>query len=167
MEIYISTVHSLKELEILSEIRFGYLYPYKLAGMGEPWIEKMPDTHTLLKQKGISAILTLTEEDTYGALHKKAGFLHFHEPINDCEPPSVEGMNRALDFIDTCLDRDAGVAVHCLEGRGRTGTILCAWLGIKEQLLPEQAIERINTLRFHTVLTPSQKSFLTEYLGAP
>ncbi|MEE8400138.1 MAG: dual specificity protein phosphatase family protein [Desulfobacterales bacterium] len=150
--------------EVLDQIHFGFLHPYKVAGMGEPWVQKMADTHRLLKAKGIGAILTLTEDDLYGDLHRSAGFLCHHEPIDDTEPPTREGMRRALDFMDACLEKGQGVAAHCMEGRGRTGTILCAWVGLKESLAPQEAMIRIHELRAYTVLTPTQRSFLLEYL---
>lgn len=149
---------------ILKEIRFGFLHPYLVAGMAEPPYREMEHTHALLVGQGIGAILTLTEDDLYGERHRNAGFLHHHEPIDDCEPPTEEGMDRALAFIDDCLNYGVGVAVHCLEGRGRTGTVLCGWLGLKESLDPASAIRRIYDLRFHTVLTPSQQDFLHRYL---
>ena len=133
--------------------------------MGEPWSLKIERTQQLLVNQGVGGILTLTEDDLYGEEHRAAGFLHDHVPIDDCEPPSNEGMNRAIRFIDDCLRKGTGVAAHCLEGRGRTGTVLCAWIGLKESLEPQKAIERIYTLRHQTVLTNSQRLFLHEYLG--
>ena len=155
------------DLQILEEIRFGFLHPYNVAGMGEPWSMKIDQTHRFLQSQGIRAVLTLTEDDLYGERHRIAGFLCHHEPIDDCEPPSAAGMDRAVGFIDTCLEKRFGVAVHCLEGRGRTGTVLGAWIGLKESLDPESAIKRIFELRPYTVLTPSQRSFLYRYLGIP
>jgi len=151
---------------ILAEIRFGFLHPYGVAGMGEPWHTKIADTQQLLASRGIGAILTLTEEDLYGDLHRAAGFRHHHEPIDDTAPPATEGMDRAIGFIDSSLENDRRVAVHCLEGRGRTGTVLCAWVGLRESLPPQEAIIRIHELRRETVLTPSQRSFLYKYLDS-
>ena len=151
---------------IPNELHFGFLGDYPVAGMGEPWAYKIKDTHAFLKEQGIGGILTLTEDDLYGENHRAAGFLHFHEPIDDCEPPTIEGMDRTLQFIDQCIDQGFGVAVHCFEGRGRTGTILAAWLGIKESLNGEDAIIRVHMLRHHTVLTPSQREFIHLYLDA-
>lgn len=150
--------------DILTELRFGFLSSYPVAGMGEPWASKIEKTQTLLKHQGIGGILTLTEDDLYGDMHKKAGFLHHHEPIDDTEPPSVEGMDRAIFFINECIGKGVGVVAHCFEGRGRTGTVLAAWLGLHENLGPENAIKRVNILRHHTVLTPSQREFLHHYL---
>jgi atypical dual specificity phosphatase len=151
--------------QILNEIRFSYLHTYRVAGMSEPWSTKMKTTLALLKGQGIGAILTLTEDNLYGEEYTAAGFLNHHEPIEDCEPPSVEGMDRAIGFIDNCLDEGHGVAVHCLEGRGRTGTVLAAWLGRKESLRPADAIRRMYHLREHTIISPTQRSFLNRYLN--
>jgi atypical dual specificity phosphatase len=151
--------------QILDEIRFAYLHSYRVAGMSEPWSMKMERTLTLLKDQGIGAILTLTEDNLYGTDYRAAGFLHHHEPIEDCEPPSTDGMDRALAFINDCLEEGHGVAVHCLEGRGRTGTVLGAWLGLRETLSPQDAIRRVYDLRERTIITPSQRAFLHRYLN--
>jgi len=151
---------------VLTELRFGFLHPYPVAGMGEPWSTKIEQTQKLLKSQGIGAILTLTEDDLYGGQHREAGFLHHHEPIDDCEPPTIEGMNRAIRFINVSVDGGIGVAVHCIEGRGRTGTVLAGWLGVKESLNSQDAINRINELRHHTVLTPIQREFIHLYLSS-
>lgn len=150
--------------ELIKELRFGFVGDYPVAGMGEPWASKMEITHELLRSQGVGGILTLTEDDLYGRKHLEAGFLHFHEPVNDCEPPAPEAMERALGFIDRCLARGTKVAVHCFEGRGRTGTVLTAWLAKEEGLGAAEAIHRIHELRRHTVLTPSQREFLFTFL---
>jgi atypical dual specificity phosphatase len=160
MDINITQNHPL-----LAEIRFGFLNPYKVAGMAEPWLEKIGPTLELLRNLGIGAILTLTEDDLYGSRYVAAGFLHHHEPINDCEAPSKEGMDRAVSFIDSSLKKGCCAAVHCLEGRGRTGAVLCAWLAIKESLDADEAIKRVYNLREYTVITDVQREFLHLYLN--
>ncbi len=150
---------------ILAEIGFCYLQSYAVAGMSEPWSTKMGPTLRLLKEEGVGAILTLTEDNLYGGEYVGAGFLNHHEPVEDCEPPSRRGMDRALAFIDRCLHEGRGVAVHCLEGRGRTGTVLAAWLGRREQLDAGEAIRRVRADRALTVITPTQRSFLDTYLN--
>ena len=150
---------------ILREICFSYLHTYPVAGMSEPWSAKMDSTLAMLKEQGIGAILTLTEDNLYGEDYRAAGFLNHHEPIEDCEPPTIEGMDRAIRFIDNCLEEGHGVAVHCLEGRGRTGTVLAAWLGCKESLSPQDAVRRVYDLRERTTITPTQRAFLDRYLN--
>jgi atypical dual specificity phosphatase len=125
----------------------------------------MGSTLAHLKEQGIGAILTLTEDNLYGEDYRAAGFLNHHEPIEDCEPPTKEGMDRAIGFIDNCLEEGHGVAVHCLEGRGRTGTVLAAWLAREESLSSQDAVRRLYDLRGHAVITPSQRAFLEKYLN--
>ncbi len=153
------------DLQILNETRFGFLGSYRVAGMGEPWSFKLERTFQLLKEMKIGAVLTLTEDDLYAQEYSKTGFVHLHEPIEDCEPPTVAGMNRAIKFINSSLKKDLGVAVHCFEGRGRTGLVLGAWLGLHESLTPQEVLTKIYKLRVHSVITPSQRLFLARYLS--
>lgn len=148
----------------MTELRFGFLGDYPVAGMGEPWASKLEETHMLLKAAGVGAVLCLTEDDLYGKAHTAAGFRFLHIAVEDTLPPTVDDMNRAVGFINACLDDGLGVAVHCFEGRGRTGTVLAAWLGTQESLTAQDAISRTRRLRPHTVLTPPQKQFLAAYL---
>lgn len=150
---------------VLWEIHFGFLLPYRVAGMGEPWLAKMPQTHADLKENGIGAILTLTEDNIYGDHHSRAGFRIRHEPMDDGEAPAVDALERAVAFIDLALDNGGGIAVHCLEGRGRTGVVLGAWLAAKENLGGKDAINRLRLMRPYTALSPSQKAFLMDYLN--
>ena len=150
--------------ELLAGIRFGYLCPYQVAGMGEPWRQHIQRTMVLLKKEGIAAVLTLTEDDPFGRDYLASGFLHRHVPIDDGEPPSPQAMRLAVDFIQSALADNLPVAVHCLEGRGRTGVILCGWLARIEDLSADAAIQRVRNLRHHTVFSPSQRAFLEAYL---
>ena len=150
--------------ELLAGIRFGYLYPYQVAGTGEPWRQHIQRTMVLLKKEGIAAVLTLTEDDPFGRDYLASGFLHRHVPIDDGEPPSPQAMRLAVDFIQSALADNLPVAVHCLEGRGRTGVILCGWLARIEDLSADAAIQRVRNLRHHTVFSPSQRAFLEAYL---
>ncbi len=151
--------------QIVNELNFGYLGSYKVAGMGEPWLIKIGENHMVLKDLGIGAILTLTEEDDLHELHEKSGFHQLHLPIDDTMPPTVDTMGKALHFIDTSLNKNLGVAVHCLEGRGRTGTILCGWIAKKERLNYEDAIKRIHELRPYCVITKHQRAFLKKIIN--
>ncbi len=58
---------------ILQQIHFSLLASYKVAGMGEPWLNKLEETHVALAECGIGAILTLTEDNLYGDRHLAAG----------------------------------------------------------------------------------------------
>jgi atypical dual specificity phosphatase len=53
--------------------------------------------------------------------------------------------------------------VHCAAGKGRTGTILGAYLLKKENLSAKEAITRIRNLRPGSIQTDSQENSLFEY----
>ena len=150
--------------DILEEIGFGFIHPYQVAGMGEPWSMKLNRTLELLQKKNIGAILTMMESSLYHEKYCNAGFLTHHESVDDCMPPTTEAMNRAINFIDNSLANGLGVAVHCFEGRGRTATTLAAWVGKKEALNPQRAIERVYLARPHSIITKDQRAFLHQYI---
>jgi protein-tyrosine phosphatase len=49
-------------------------------------------------------------------------------PIPDTGIPTIVKMRMILDEIDGALDRGRPVYVHCVGGRGRTGTVVGCWL---------------------------------------
>jgi hypothetical protein len=49
-------------------------------------------------------------------------------PIKDGSVPSKDAMSTILDAIDLSLDSSRAVYVHCLEGMGRTATVVGCWL---------------------------------------
>ena len=154
----------MEDQQILQEIGFGFFGPYPLAGMAEFWADKVEKTLLALKSRGIGATLTLTEDDPFQDSYGKMGVLHAHVPVDDGEAPTIESMDKALAFVNECLAKGVGVAVQCLEGRGRTGTVLCAWLAAKESLSWDQAVARARALRPLIALSPPQKAFLQTYI---
>lgn len=80
-----------------------------------------------LCREGIGAVLTLTEEPlSYLADPHSLEILHL--PIPDMEAPHPGQFMEALAFLDAQRLAGRAVAVHCLMGQGRTGTILAAYL---------------------------------------
>jgi len=50
-----------------------------------------------------------------------------------------------------------GVAVHCYWGRGRTGTMLAAYLVAVNEMYPDEAIDHIRRLRPFSIETDEQE----------
>ena len=68
-------------------------------------------------------------------------------PIPDTHIPSVTKMEMVLDEIDGALDQGKPVYVHCLAGRGRTGTVVGCWLMRHGKATATGVIAMIHELR--------------------
>lgn len=93
--------------------------------------------------QGVRSFLDLTEpaevsrlgpllpyEQGLAAAASKAGVTAAYSrmPIPDLAVPTRAGMRALLDRVDQDAGEDRPVYLHCLGGRGRTGTVVACWL---------------------------------------
>jgi atypical dual specificity phosphatase len=148
---------------------FYWLEPRVLAGCGRPGSRNRRDDPKLLEQdlafledRGIGAVLTLTETPLADATLSLFPFATKHIPVPDMTAPSPGQLRSALAFIDEQRAAGRAVAVHCLVGQGRTGTILAAYL-IRGGATPVDALEHIRTMCPHAVENDAQERALAEF----
>jgi atypical dual specificity phosphatase len=115
-----------------------------------------------LRERGIGALLTLTEASLPDETLARHGIASLHLPVRDLTPPSVEQLIRALEFVDWHRTRGRAVAVHCLMGQGRTGTVLAAYL-IRAGETPEGALAEVRARCPGAIGSPSQERALASY----
>ena len=108
-----------------------------------------------LRLKGIGAILSLTEQPLTDEVVQRFGLPVRHMPIPDMHAPRPEELMDALTFIDQQRIEGRAVAVHCLMGQGRTGTILAAYL-IREGASASQAIAELRAICPGAIESPPQ-----------
>lgn len=127
--------------------RFYWVTKGQLAGCSRPGAHgsSLADDLAALRAYGIQSVLSLTETPVLAHELEATGLDALHLPVDDFHAPTTHQMLQALAFIDASLAENMPVAVHCLAGQGRTGTILAAWL-LRSGLPADDAITEIRAL---------------------
>lgn len=145
---------------------FSWLVPGRLAGT--PWpgvVHDMDADLKALSRCGITMLITLTEKNFPQDALARHGLKNFHLPVYDQEPPTVAQMQMLLARMSAALRRGEVLAVHCLAGLGRTGTVLAAWL-VREGLTAEEALRRVRLIDAQYVQSDVQEALLHEFENA-
>lgn len=121
-----------------------------------------------LLDRGVRQFVDLTEEGEWtgrgspllpyaqllAAEAKRAGVVAGHRrfPIEDMGVPRPEQMGEILDLLDDAAALGEPAYVHCLGGRGRTGTVVACYLlrdaaRRGEPLTAEEALAELTSLR--------------------
>ena len=156
---------------------FSWVIKDQLAGSGLPLTFKQ---FQWIESEGIQTIITLREIplppkwfDTSESLNnnkksdgienqeKRMNYLHLY--VEDYKVPSIQKIDSTVQFIENEIKLKRPVMVHCAAGKGRTGTILAAYLLKKENLSPEQAIKKIREIRPGSIQTTIQEKSIYEY----
>lgn len=100
---------------------------------------------TRLLQQGITAVVSLRDEfdDHERGL---APQIYLYLPTVDDTPPTLEYLQRGVDFIQQHIQHGEHVYIHCWHGVGRAPTLTAAYL-VSTGLTPAQAWKRISTVR--------------------
>jgi hypothetical protein len=65
--------------------------------------------------------------------------------IRDHGVPSVQTMTLILDTIDSAIQSNSPVYIHCWGGVGRTGTVVGCYF-VRHGMSPQKALERVNAM---------------------
>ena len=138
----------------------------RLAGLPGP--AYMEWDFARLRKMGYSVVVSL-ECDRLNTLEiEDAGFEHKKICVEDFTAPTVDQVDEFVAFVDSKIAAGKKVLVHCYAGRGRTGTMLAAYLihqgmsadaAVRE--IRERASKAYGTLR--GVIEPDQEALLRRY----
>jgi atypical dual specificity phosphatase len=132
---------------------FSWIDEPSLAAMPRPY---STDDLTWLRSQGIDVLLTLTESALPKAWVDEAGLMAVHLPVPDFEAPTQDQLRQAVATIHNSRQGNMGIAVHCAAGRGRTGTVIAAYL-VSEGASAADAINHVRNLRPGSIETRDQE----------
>ena len=142
---------------------FSWVEKDHLAAMARPGRQRdMEEDLAWLQSAGIRVLVSLTEEPVPEKALEKYGMTGLHLPVEDFTPPTLEQMDRFIGEVDRAKLEDFALGIHCTAGKGRTGTMLAAYL-VTQGLSAEEAIAEIRDLRPGSVETPRQEERVEEF----
>ncbi|MDW8083870.1 MAG: dual specificity protein phosphatase family protein [Candidatus Caldarchaeum sp.] len=111
-----------------------------------------------LRDRGITAIISLTEFPLPKKLLDGTTIKYFHFPLEDHKPADPNTIREIVKTIQTLVKSGDKVLVHCLAGLGRTGMVLAAYLMMEEKIDWRASLERVRTLRPGSVEAGQEKT---------
>jgi atypical dual specificity phosphatase len=141
--------------------------PYFFSWIDEPLLAACaepggPEQLAWLRGQGVDILVTLTEESLPRGWVDAAGLLSVHVPIADMDVPAVEQVEQVMSVIDKARAAGMGVAIHCLAGKGRTGTVLAAYF-VHQGMSAREAIQKVRELRPGSIEVPEQEDAIRAF----
>jgi atypical dual specificity phosphatase len=151
--------------------KFSWLVDGKLSGSDVPLTFSQ---YSWLLKQGIQTVVTVREKHispkwinrnvttNNSTIPQKINY--FHLKVKNKDVPSVEQLDNMVDYINNQINNEnRPVAVHCSGGKGRTGTMLAAYLIKVQHLSAREAIEQIRRVRPGSVESKKQELRLYDY----
>ena len=142
--------------------------PGRLASCCAPGFGAGRETHLQkLVDAGIKTVFNLTTDEDQlewfdtpasqlSSLYAAHGVEEVRYPFLDMTAPSPELAERIVDDLETRLLAGEYVTVHCIAGRGRTGTIVACLL-VRQGLTSGEAIDVVRHRVTGSIITPDQE----------
>jgi atypical dual specificity phosphatase len=136
-------------------IRFVYERIQKNAWFDEVspqlWLGGAPTygrDYAFIKKVGITAVLNIrAERDDDREFYRQNGIDYLRLEVLDVKVPPPEEIEEGVAFIDKHVQEGDVVLIHCAKGRGRSATLLAAYLMKHGHMTYDQAIELLVSKR--------------------
>ena len=148
--------------------QFCWLIEGELGGLPRPGVvdERSADLDGLGQLK-VTTLVNLEEHQVVPLAEIEArGIEALHWPIVDMSVPPMKTLLEWLDALHQRIAHGEVIAVHCLAGLGRTGTMLAAYLVRHRGYAAASALERVRGLRRQMVQAEAQEQLLTQIPAA-
>lgn len=136
---------------------FSWLEKSKIAGCARPVTE---GELKALREQGVQAIVSLTGTPLNPDIVKRLGFDYLHSHISGA--PSVKQLDEIIKFVEQENSGSKPVLLHCGEGKGRTGTVLAAYL-VSHGLSADEAIRMVREKRPGSIEALEQEIAIHEF----
>ena len=140
--------------------RFSWLIENELAGMARP--PENAAAFAELRAAGVGAVVTLTEAALPAHMLQEAGLVWLHLPVPNFHPPEPDQIEAFVEFATRSIAEGRPVAVHCLAGCGRTGTMLACYL-VNKGMKPAAAVRAVRQARPCSIETGEQEAVVYDY----
>lgn len=121
--------------------------------------------YKFLLDNGITAVLNIRaerEDDVH--LYRQHDITYKQIKVLDVTVPSEEMIELGVEFVREQIEDGRNVLVHCAKGRGRSATILAAYLMKYEGLTVDEANQKMKAIRPLTKLEGRHRHRLTQWL---
>ncbi len=161
---------------------FDKLYPvirfvYEVV-QGNAWFSQIADQlwlggaptyrrdYDFILTNRITAVVNIrAEREDETAFFDQHGITHVQYKVPDVSIPDGETITQAVNWIKEQVDDDRVVLIHCAKGRGRSATLVAAYLMQEEGMSFEEASVLMKSKRRLTKLEPKHKRALDEWLA--
>lgn len=150
---------------------FSWVIQGVLAGSGQvfgnDWryspsvIETKGDLEQI-HDEGIRAVVSLTTIPLDSEGLTKCDIQYLHLPVMDMQAPTLEVIERFVEFVNCSRKAERPVLVHCGAGLGRTGTAIACYL-VSEGASGPEALEKVRSMRPDSVETIEQEALIHRY----
>lgn len=143
----------------VSDTPTGFVWVEKgrLAGSGYPASRSQLEW---LRDQGIRAILTLTENSLPNQWLDGLAFEVRHVPMKDHQAPDAASLDEAVTFVRDKVKDGKTTLVHCLAGEGRTGCVLAAYLTKERGIAADEAVRTLKRIKPSFVEREQEKAVL-------
>jgi atypical dual specificity phosphatase len=145
---------------------FSWVIDNKLAGSGTPMTSEQ---YRWLIKNNIKSIVTVREfplPQKWLVDNEKETIINDYKfvYVKDYGVPSLEVLDNIVNYINIKITKEEKpLVVHCAAGKGRTGTILAAYLLKQDNISSQDAIKKIRSLRPGSIQSKIQEEILHEY----